>query len=265
MNPQLDGATKDRGVPSVPEGLRTFFQGYPRVALAFSGGTDSSYLLYAAVRSGVDVKAFTAKGPFQPDLEMRDAISFSKQMGAEHVVIDVDPLSDPGIASNGPDRCYLCKRSLFSRLKEIADKEDRTLMDATNYSDDPSSRPGMRALKELGVLSPLRMCGIAKAEVRRLSREAGLPTAYLPSNSCLATRIAQGTTITRAALERVEKSEDSLRELGFSGFRVRDRGEQCVFEIQDHDSRVLDLRMKDVEHILNKYYSKISYGRRPSE
>ena len=253
------------GVLSVPDGLRTFFQDHPRVALAFSGGTDSSYLLYAAVRSGADVKALTARGPFQPDFETRDAISFAKRMGTEHIVIDVDPLSDPGIVSNGPDRCYLCKMSLFSRLKEIADKEDRTLIDATNASDDPSSRPGMRALKELEVLSPLRMCGIDKPEVRRLSREAGLPTADLPSNSCLATRIAQGTAITKDALERVERSEDSLRELGFSGFRVRDRGEQCVFEIQDHDARALELRRKDVECILNKYYSKISYGRRPSE
>ena len=257
--------TAGGGAASVPEGLRSFFKEHPRAALAFSGGTDSSYLLYAAVRSGADVKAFTAKGPFQPDFETRDAISFAKHMGAEHVVIGVDPLSDPGISANGPDRCYLCKMSLFSKLKEIADMDGRILIDATNASDDPSSRPGMRALEELGVLSPLRMCGIAKPEVRRLSREAGLPTADLLSNSCLATRIDQGTTITKDALERVERSEDGLRGLGFSGFRVRDRGEQCVLEIQDHDARASELRRKDVESVLNKYYSKIMYGRRPSE
>ena len=123
----------------------------------------------------------------------------------------------------------------------------------------------MRALDELGVVSPLRICGIAKADVRRLSRESDLPFADKPSNSCLATRISTGTAITAEALERVERSEDEIRGLGFSGFRVRDRGDQCILEIQDHDKVALDNNISEVESILNKYYSGISYGRRPSE
>ena len=250
---------------TVPEGLRAFFEEHPRVLLAFSGGTDSSHLLYAAVQCGADVEACTGKGPFQPDFETEDAISFARAIGSRHMVIGLDPLSDPGISSNGPDRCYLCKKVLFGRLRKMADEEGRTLIDATNASDDPSSRPGMKALEELRVLSPLRMCGIPKAEVRRLSRTAGLPFADLPSNSCLATRIETGTTITREALEKVERSEDELRGLGFSGFRVRDRGDRCIFEIQDRDRNLLDGNSAEVESILDKYYSSISYGRRPSE
>ncbi len=249
----------------VPESLKGFFREYPRVLLAFSGGTDSSYLLFAAVASGADVVAYTAKGPFQPDFETADAISLAKALRVRHSIVRVDPLSDPGISANGPDRCYLCKRLLFGELREIADIEDRCLIDATNASDDPSGRPGMKALDELGVISPLRMCGITKAEVRRLSRELDLPFADMPSNSCLATRIATGTAITAEALERVERSEDGLRELGFSGFRVRDRGEQCILEIQEHDEDILKNNLTEVESILNKYYPTISYGRRPSE
>jgi uncharacterized protein len=249
----------------VPECLRAFFEENPRVLLAFSGGTDSSYLLFAAVASGADVVACTAKGPFQPDFETEDALSFAKALGVRHSIVLVDPLSHSGISANGPDRCYLCKRMLFGRLCEIADNEERCLIDATNASDDPSSRPGMRALDELGVVSPLRICGIAKADVRRLSRESDLPFADKPSNSCLATRISTGTAITAEALERVERSEDEIRGLGFSGFRVRDRGDQCILEIQDHDKVALDNNISEVESILNKYYSGISYGRRPSE
>ncbi len=249
----------------MPESLRAFFGEHPRVLLAFSGGTDSSYLLYAAMQCGADVRAFTGKGPFQPDFETEDAVSFAGSMGADHSVMGIDPLSDPRISSNGPDRCYLCKKMLFGRLRAIADEEARALIDATNASDDPASRPGMKALEELGVLSPLRICGIPKTEVRRLSRIAALPSADLPSNSCLATRIETGTMITREALERVEKSEDGLRRLGFSGFRVRDRGDRCIFEIQDCEKGILDCRSAEAYSILNKYYSEISYGRRPPE
>ena len=249
----------------VPDSLRAFFEENPRVLLALSGGTDSSYLLFAAVASGADVVAYTGKGPFQPDFETEDALSLAKALRVRHSMVRADPLSDTGISANGPDTCYLCKRMLFGKLREIADNEGRCLIDATNASDDPSSRPGMRALDELGVVSPLRICGITKADVRRLSRESGLPSADMPSNSCLATRIATGTPITAEALERVERSEDELRGLGFSGFRVRDRGDRCILEIQDHDKTVLDNNITEVESILNKYYSKISYGQRPSE
>ena len=247
---------------AVPSSLHRFFSDHPKVALAFSGGTDSSYLMYAAVRSGADVKAYTVKGPFQPGFETLDATSFAKMMDVEHVIVDADPLSDPMISANGPDRCYLCKKQLFSRLRTLADEEGRALVDATNASDDPSSRPGMGALEELGVLSPLRLLGISKDDVRRLSREANLPTADIPSNSCLATRVATGTAITIEALRRIERSEDALRALGFSGFRVRDRGEECVLEIQDCDSELLELRSSEAESILGMHYSKINYGRR---
>ena len=250
---------------AVPESLEQFFRAHPRVLLAFSGGTDSSYLLFAAEKCGADVSAYTARGPFQPRSETSDAVSFAGSIGAEHTVIDVDPLSDARIAANGPDRCYLCKKALFGTLRRISDAQGRVLIDATNASDDPASRPGMKALEELDVISPLRICGITKAKVRELSRMAGLPTADIPSNSCLATRIPAGTQITEDALARAEESEDALRAMGFSGFRVRDRGDSCVFEVSEADGALLESRRGDAEAVLRKHYSSVSYGWRRSE
>ncbi len=250
---------------AVPEVLDDFFRSHPRVLLAFSGGTDSSYLLYAAKECGADVVAYTAEGPFQPAFETHDAKVLAGSMDMEHRIIEVDPLSDPGIVANGPDRCYLCKRMLFGTLRRLSDEMGRELIDATNASDDPSGRPGMRALEELGVISPLRLCGITKAMVRELSAKAGLPTAHIPSNSCLATRVRTGTPITADALKRVEESEDALRAMGLSGFRVRDRGESCILEVTDADKKRLDGIREDVEASLRKHYSVVTYGTRRQE
>jgi uncharacterized protein len=251
--------------PCVSNGLSQFFRDHPKVLLAFSGGADSSYLLYAAKECGADVVAYTLRGPFQARSETAAAIEFAGSMGVEHHVIDADPLSDPGIASNGPDRCYLCKKSMFNTLRSISDGQGRELIDATNLSDDPRTRPGMRALEEFGVLSPLRLSGINKSQVRELSRRAGLPTADVPSNSCLATRIMGGIAITSEALGRVEESEQSLSSMGFSGHRVRDRGDRCVLEVRERDSELLRSMKAEVESVLRRHYTAIDYGRRETE
>ena len=130
-------------------------------------------------------------------------------------MIDIDTLSFSEVAANTPDRCYLCKKNVFTPIKEISESDGRLrVIDATNASDDPSSRPGMRALRELGVVSPLRECGLTKPTVRMLSKEAGLDNWNVPSNSCLATRIPTGTRITADALEQVERTEMKLRAFG---------------------------------------------------
>ena len=202
--------------------LPTFFAQHPRAALAFSGGTDSAYLLRAALSAGAEVRPYFLQTPFQPAFERADARRLCESLGVPLTVVGADPLSCPEIAANPPDRCYHCKRLLFTRLCDAAAQDGFPLMiDGTNASDDAGDRPGMRALQELGVLSPLRLCGITKGEVRRRSREAGLFIADKPSYACLATRIPVGTPLTAAALRLAEAAEERVAALGFIGFRLR--------------------------------------------
>ncbi len=212
--------------------LREFFERHPKCALAFSGGTDSALLLCEARRLGADVKAYFVKGPFQPQFELEDARRLAKELGAETEVIETDVLALPEVAENGPRRCYYCKRAIFSLIFERARRDGYdTVIDGTNASDQVDDRPGMQAIAELGVLSPLRMCGVTKAQVRELSAEAGLFTARKPSYACLATRVPTGTAITREALEKVERGEEALREMGFSDLRLRLEGTGARLEL----------------------------------
>lgn len=212
--------------------LREFFERHPKCALAFSGGTDSALLLCEARRLGADVKAYFVKGPFQPQFELEDARRLAKELGAEIEVIETDVLALPEVAENGPRRCYYCKRAIFSLIFERARRDGYdTVIDGTNASDQVDDRPGMQAIAELGVLSPLRMCGVTKAQVRELSAEAGLFTARKPSYACLATRVPTGTAITREALEKVERGEEALREMGFSDLRLRLEGTGARLEL----------------------------------
>ena len=207
---------------AVPQALREFFAGHPRLALAFSGGTDSSYLLYAALACGCDVTAYYARSAFQPEFERADARRLAEQLGARLREIELDVLADETVRRNPADRCYHCKRRIFSALLERAAADGRdVVIDGTNASDDADDRPGMRALRELRVLSPLRLCGITKAQVREYSREAGLFTWDKPAYACLATRVPAGMPITAELLGRVEASEAALFALGFTDFRVR--------------------------------------------
>lgn len=202
--------------------LRDFFQECPKVALGFSGGVDSAYLLYAALDHGAQVRPYFIKTAFQPQFELEDARRLCAQLGVELTVLELDVLQVPGVAENPPDRCYHCKRALFGRLRQQAQADGYTvLIDGTNASDDAGDRPGMRALGELSVRSPLRECGISKAQVRALSKEAGLFTWDKPAYACLATRVPTGEAITPETLRKVEAAEEALFSLGYSDLRVR--------------------------------------------
>ena len=202
--------------------LQAFFQANPRAALAFSGGVDSAYLLWAGRHWGCDLTAYYVRTAFQPEFEYEDARRLAEEVGVPLRVVEADILSVPLAAANGPDRCYHCKRALFALLWEAARRDGHTLLlDGTNASDDAGDRPGMRALRELEVRSPLRECGLTKAEIRAQSKEAGLFTWNKPAYACLATRIPTGTAITAVDLERVEAAEGALFALGFTDFRVR--------------------------------------------
>lgn len=202
--------------------LQQFFQQNPRVALGFSGGVDSAYLLYQALQCGADVRPYYIKTAFQPQFEYEDALRLAAQLSVEVRVISLDILSEPEVAANPPDRCYHCKRALFSALQGQARADGYpVLLDGTNASDDASDRPGMRALRELSVRSPLRECGLTKPMIRSLSKQAGLFTWDKPAYACLATRIPAGTAVSEDLLRRTEAAEDLLFGLGFSDFRVR--------------------------------------------
>lgn len=202
--------------------LEQFFHQVPRAALAFSGGTDSAFLLWAAGHYGCEVRAYYLKTAFQPAFELEDARRLAQELHVPMTVIELDVLAVEKAAENGPRRCYYCKKALFSRLRQAAAADGYgVLLDGTNASDDAGDRPGMVALRELEVRSPLRECGITKAEVRRLSRAAGLFTWDKPAYACLATRIPMGTPLTAEMLARVEKAESTLAGLGFVDFRVR--------------------------------------------
>ena len=202
--------------------IQEFFRAHPKIALAFSGGVDSAYLLYAARDCGADTRAYCAFTPFQPAFEREEAADFCRLLGAELIPVEAPLLTSGTVAANPADRCYHCKQLLLSAIQDraIADGYD-LLMDGTNASDDASDRPGMRALREAGVLSPLRLCGLTKDEIRRLSHEAGLPTWDKPAYACLATRIPTGERITPELLGKVEGAEAALRTLGYSDLRVR--------------------------------------------
>ena len=202
--------------------LNEFFAAHPKCALGFSGGVDSAYLLYAGVRAGADLRPYYIKTAFQPRFEQDDALRLAGELGVEVTVLELDALADPRVAANPAERCYYCKQNLFRALKARAAADGYTvLLDGTNASDEAGDRPGMRALRELEVRSPLRECGLTKEEVRRRSREAGLFTWNKPAYACLATRIPTGTPITAGDLARVERAESALAALGLRDFRVR--------------------------------------------
>lgn len=202
--------------------LHDFFKENPKVALAFSGGVDSAFLLRAALNAGADVTAYYVKSAFQPEFELNDAKRLAAELGAKMRLIDLDVLCDAEITANPANRCYYCKKRIFTAIAEAARSDGYdVLIDGTNASDDAADRPGIRALQELSVRSPLRECGITKAEVRNLSRKAGLFTWDKPAYACLATRIPTGETITAEKLQKTERAEAFLERLGFRDFRVR--------------------------------------------
>lgn len=238
--------------------LQEFFRSNPKVALAFSGGVDSAYLLYAAIKYGAQVRAYYVKSAFQPQFEFEDAKRLAEMIGANMRVINVDVLANPTVAENPADRCYHCKKVIFSTIMKSAFEDGFTvLMDGTNASDDAGDRPGMRALRELSVRSPLRECGLTKAEIRRLSKEAGLFTWNKPAYACLATRIPTGETITAEKLQKTESAENYLFSIGLTDFRVRLIGECARLQVPAKQiSLVLDKRQEILVE-LKKYYSAV--------
>lgn len=238
--------------------LSEFFTQYPKVAIAFSGGVDSSYLLYAALHNNADVCAYYVKSAFQPQFELEDALHLAKQLNARMKIIEADVLSFDTVTANPSDRCYHCKKVIFESIAKAAAEDGFTvLLDGTNASDEEGDRPGMRALRELAVKSPLRECGLTKAEIRRLSKEAGLFTWDKPAYACLATRIPTGERITGEKLTATEAAESYLFSLGFTDFRVRMMRDTAKLQFTENQlGQVIENREKIVSE-LKKYYTSV--------
>lgn len=238
--------------------LDDFFIENSKLALAFSGGVDSAYLLYAAIEHGAEVKAYYVKSAFQPKFEFDDAMRLAKELGADMQVLYVDVLADSTIADNPDNRCYYCKKMIFTTIAQAAEKDGyKILIDGTNASDDAGDRPGMKALKELSVRSPLRECGLTKDDIRQLSKEAELFTWDKPAYACLATRIPAGDKITEEKLEKTEMAEAYLSSLGFRDFRVRMFGNAARVQVGEEQLRlVLDKRCEIADEF-KKYYEAV--------
>ena len=244
--------------------LEQFFQQVPRAALAFSGGTDSAFLMWASQHYGCDLRAYYIKTAFQPAFELEDARRLAKELDVPMTVIELDVLAVEKAAENGPRRCYYCKKALFTQLRRAAADDGYTvLLDGTNASDDAGDRPGMVALRELEVRSPLRECGITKAEVRRLSKEAGLFTWNKPAYACLATRIPTGTPLTAEMLSKVENAEAAMAGLGFTDFRVRVAGGAARLQVTEEQLPLVLAKREEILKALAPEFAAVTLDLAP--
>lgn len=235
--------------------LPEFFADHPKAAIAFSGGVDSAYLLYAASKYAKELRAYYVKSAFQPQFELEDALRLAGQLQVEMQVIPLDILSQEEVIANPKNRCYYCKKRIFTAIARQAEADGFSLLlDGTNASDEEGDRPGMQALRELSVLSPLRLCGLKKVEIRLLSKEAGLFTWDKPSYACLATRIPTGQRIDARLLARTEEAENFLSSLGFRGFRVRTAGETAKIQLREAQFPLLvENRARILEKLSGQY------------
>ena len=251
-------AAKRGDTAAAAEALNSYFEKKPKVALAFSGGTDSSLVLYAARKAGCDIRPYFVKSQFQPQFELDDVQRLCGQIGIELSILSIDILLDPEVVSNPHDRCYHCKKHVFGLITRAAARDGYPLIvDGTNASDEEGDRPGMIALREYSVRSPLAECGITKAQVREISRTYGLFTADKPAYACLATRIPKGRVITDKLLTRIERSENTLFAMGFSDFRVRVIGDAARLQMPEAQLGEAFARREQIRSALQDEFSAV--------
>lgn len=234
------------------------------VILAFSGGVDSSLLLkllcQAALINKTRVYAVTIHTTLHPVYEIAIAKQVAQEAGAIHSVIEVDEMAEAGITDNPMDRCYRCKKYLFTRLKKMA--EERlidTMLEGTNEDDLHVYRPGIRAVQELGIKSPLAEVHMTKAEVRLMAKEYGISVAMRPSTPCLATRFPYGTRLSYENMQKVEQAEDYLRKMGFYNVRLRVHDEIARIEVDTKDmDKLLTNRMEVIAYLKSLGYSYVT-------
>lgn len=241
------------------EKLEEYMRGLGSVAVAFSSGVDSTFLLKVAheVLGDRAIAVTVAAGAF-PAREQREAVSFCEEAGIRQIVVEADVMSIPGFRNNPPDRCYLCKREIFTKLIDAAAQAGiMNVVEGSNKDDESDYRPGMRAIAELGVKSPLRELGFTKGEIRELSHEMGLPTWRKQSFACLATRFVYGEPITEQGLAMVDRAEQRLLDLGFHNVRVRVHGD--IARIEVNRAELAQIVQPETAAGLNAYLREIGF------
>ncbi len=241
------------------ENLKDILKNLKKVLVAFSGGVDSTFLLKVAQGVlGSDVLAVIASSATYPASEQQEALRLAKDMKVKHKVIHTKELDDPNFRDNPPERCYFCKKELFSRLKEIAAEENIPhVCDGSNFEDTLDFRPGSKAAQELDVRSPLKEAGFGKREIRMLSKKLGLSTWDKPAMACLSSRFPYFTSIDNESLRRIDAAEEYLRKKGLSQLRVRHHGQVARIEIEPSDFSAI-MEKETREDIVEKL-KKIGY------
>lgn len=238
--------------------LKNFFSMHPKVAVACSGGIDSAFLLYQAGLFAEDVKAYFVQSAFQPEFELQDAKKMCRLLSIELKIIQVDVLKYTSIVDNPEHRCYFCKKEIFGAIKKEAEKDGyHILLDGTNASDDVDDRPGVKALKEYGVKSPLRECGYSKEMIRKSAKQADIFLYKKPAYACLATRIPYGTKITKELLDKIEVAENILFTLGFTDFRVRIYHEAAKIQLKEDEIPIFIKKKREIITELENYFEEI--------
>ncbi len=234
---QTELETKERSLLDKQRALLESLRALQSTIVAFSGGTDSAYLAWAARQAvGDSALAVTADSPSMPRSHLQDAVEFAQRFGIRHEVVATEEFDNPLYVRNDANRCFHCKDELFTRLGEIAaERGFASVCYGINKDDTGDFRPGHGAAQKHSVLSPLLDAGLSKAEIRELSQRAGLPTWDRPASACLSSRIPYGTPVTRENLSRVEAGEEALHALGFRQCRVRFHGEMVRLEIAEEE------------------------------
>lgn len=239
--------------------LKEYLQSLGSVAVAFSSGVDSTFLLKVAQEVlGDKVLAVTARSCSFPQRELSAAENFVKEHNIAHVIVDSEELGIDGFAQNPPNRCYLCKTELFTKIKALAlAKGFAAVAEGSNMDDLGDYRPGLEAIKELGIKSPLRQAGLYKEEIRLLSKELGLATWEKPSFACLASRFPYGEEITPEKLSMVDQAEQFLLDLDFRQVRVRHHGTLARIEVEEAE---LDRMLKaEVRKQVHEYLKQLGF------
>ncbi len=236
--------------------LKKYINSLESVAVAFSSGVDSTFLLKVAHDVLKDKAiAVTARSCSFPERELQEAVAFTKAIGIVHRIVDSEELEIEGFSQNPENRCYLCKKELFSKIKNIVRENGlQEVVEGSNMDDLGDYRPGLAAIQELGVKSPLRYAGLTKEEIRQLSRELGLPTSEKQSFACLSSRFPYGQCITPEKLKMVDEAEQLLLDLGFRQVRVRHHGTLARIEIAEEEFvKIMKKEVRDkVYHRLNE-------------